>query len=209
MVSSSQQAFEVASFSATFLNAIVFGIVLVFTVVVMPGIANLPSDVEMLQAFQVMDAVIQNNQPIFVLCWVGSVLTLVLMTGLGMATDVLGGNKLDRALLVIACSCMIAGQIATFFGNIPLNNHLQTLDFDYLQGEPDVAKAERERFEGPWNRYNVIRTVLFGITSLILLYLQRYSDRMGNGANPASLGILAGSVANGSIASYQKAEIVV
>jgi hypothetical protein len=47
-----------------------------------------------IRAFQVMDRVIQDNQPLFVLVWVGSVLALVSTAVLGLW--VLGGS--DRVL---------------------------------------------------------------------------------------------------------------
>ena len=55
---------------ATFLCSIVAGFLFAFWVVAMPGIRSL-NDREFIRAFQVMDRVIQNNQPI--LCWSGSV----------------------------------------------------------------------------------------------------------------------------------------
>ena len=61
----------------------------------MPGISNL-NDREFIRAFQVMDRVVQNNQPIFMLVWVGSVVALV-------TAAVLGIGQLDGAerLLII------------------------------------------------------------------------------------------------------------
>ena len=42
----------------------------------MPGLSNL-NDKEFIRAFQVTDAVIQNNQPIFMLTWIGSIVSLL------------------------------------------------------------------------------------------------------------------------------------
>ena len=50
----------------------VAGVVFAFAVVVMPGIRTLP-DADFLRAFQVIDRVIQDNQPLFLLVWVGSI----------------------------------------------------------------------------------------------------------------------------------------
>ena len=62
--------FQIALIFATFLCSLVAGLPFVFALVVMPGIKSL-NDREFIRAFQVMDGVIQNNQPI--LCWSGSV----------------------------------------------------------------------------------------------------------------------------------------
>lgn len=42
----------------------------------MPGLSNL-NDKDFLRAFQVTDAVIQNNQPLFMFTWIGSILSLL------------------------------------------------------------------------------------------------------------------------------------
>jgi len=49
----------------------------------MPGIGKLNSR-EFLHAFQVMDRVIQNNQPVFMLVWIGSVLAIITAAALGI-----------------------------------------------------------------------------------------------------------------------------
>ena len=62
--------FQIALFLATFLCSLVAGFLFAFALVVMPGIRSL-NDREFIRAFQVIDRVIQNNQPIFMLVWVG------------------------------------------------------------------------------------------------------------------------------------------
>ena len=42
----------------------------------MPGLSSL-NDREFIRAFQVADAVIQNNQPLFMLTWIGSIVSLL------------------------------------------------------------------------------------------------------------------------------------
>jgi hypothetical protein len=51
----------------------------------MPGIKRL-DDGGFIRAFQVIDGVIQNDQPVFIFVWVGSVLTLIAAALLGMWT---------------------------------------------------------------------------------------------------------------------------
>ena len=70
--------FDAALMAATLSCALVAGLVLGFAVVVMPGLATLPER-EFLQAFKRMDKVIQNNQPVFMIVWVGSIVSVLLM----------------------------------------------------------------------------------------------------------------------------------
>ena len=133
--------------------SLVAGLLFGFAIVVMPGIAKL-SDKEYLSAFKHMDAVIQNNQPLFVLVWAGSILSVVLTLVLGIMN--LKGEQLY--LLAGAASLYLVGvQLPTFRVNIPLNNELQNLDIEEL--EETQAKSSRTKFETPWNRWNRIRTI--------------------------------------------------
>jgi uncharacterized membrane protein len=62
-------------FSIT-LCSLVSGFLFTYAIVVMPGLSNL-NDKEFIRVFQVTDAVIQNNQPIFMFTWIGSVVSLL------------------------------------------------------------------------------------------------------------------------------------
>ena len=53
---------------ATFLGSLMAGFLFAFAAVVMPGISTL-GDREFLQSFQVIDRVIQNSQPLFMVMW--------------------------------------------------------------------------------------------------------------------------------------------
>ena len=145
--------------------SLVAGLLFGFAIVVMPGIANL-SDKEYLLAFKHMDGVIQNNQPLFVLVWAGSILSVVLTLVLGIMN--LGDEKLY--LLTGAASLYLIGvQLPTFRFNIPLNNELQNLDIEEL-GKTQ-AKSSRMKFEKPWNRWNRIRTInaIVAVSMFLLL----------------------------------------
>ncbi len=157
------ETFYIVLILATLLCSLVAGFVFAFASVAMPGIGEL-NDREFLRSFQVIDRVIQNNQPVFMVVWVGSALAIV-------ASGLLGFWQLagaDRALLIAAVIVYIAGvQLPTATINIPLNNQLQTLD---LQAMDETALAEaRAAFEPRWNRWNTIRTVLAIMTSVLLL----------------------------------------
>ena len=157
--------FPIALIVATFLCSLVAGLVFVFAIVVMPGIESL-NDREFIRAFQVIDRVIQNNQPIFVFVWVGSVVALV-------TAAVLGIGQLDgaRRLLIIfaALAYLLGVQLPTFTINVPLNNKLQTLDVDAMN--ETAHKAARKDFETRWNLWNSIRTVFASLASALLIVL--------------------------------------
>jgi hypothetical protein len=62
---------------------VVFGFVLIFAIVIMPAIAAL-DDIEYIHAFQVIDKVIQDNQPIFAVYWVVTVPAFLTSLRLGI-----------------------------------------------------------------------------------------------------------------------------
>ena len=88
--------FQITLIVATFLCSLVAGLLFAFAVVTMPGLRVL-EDGEFIRAFQVIDRVIQNNQPIFMLVWVGSavVLLFALVSGVG---QLVGVNRALRLL---------------------------------------------------------------------------------------------------------------
>lgn len=150
---------------STLLCSLVAGLVLTFAIVVMPGIRTM-GDIDFLRSFKAMDRVIQNNQPIFMLVWLGSALVLLASTALGIWRL----EGLDRVLLVVACAIYIFGvQVPTVTINVPLNNHLQSQDLDTMT-EPELL-ATTEKFESRWMRWNTIRTVIATLTTVLLLVL--------------------------------------
>jgi uncharacterized membrane protein len=156
--------FQIALMLATLLCSLVAGFCFAWALVVMPGIRRL-NDREFIRAFQVMDRVIQNYQPIFMLVWVGSVVALV--------TSVLGIGQLDEAgrLLIIfaALAYLLGVQLPTVTINVPLNNKLQTLDVDAMN--ETTQKAARKDFEPRWNLWNSIRTAFASLASALLIIL--------------------------------------
>ena len=149
------------------LCSLVAGLLFGFAIVVMPGIAKL-TDKEYLLAFKHMDGIIQNNQPLFILVWAGSILSIIITLILGMMN--LSGTQIY--LLVFASILYLFGvQLPTFRFNIPLNNSLQNLDVESL--EESEATSFRVDFEIPWNRWNKIRTVnaILAVSMLLLLLI--------------------------------------
>lgn len=157
--------FQIAVILAALLCSLAAGLLFTFAIVVMPGIKSL-NDRQFIRAFQVMDGVIQNNQPVFMLVWVGSVLAMVVAVALGIGQ--LEGTP--RLLLIVAAIAYILGvQLPTGAINVPLNNQLQTLDVGAL--DEDAQRAAREAFEPRWNRSNAFRTVVAILVSALLMIL--------------------------------------
>ena len=152
---------------ATFLCSLMAGFLFAFAVVVMPGIRNL-GDREFLHSFQVIDRVIQGSQPLFMIMWLGSTLALVVAAAL----TIMHQSGFDRTLVVSAALANVfLVQLPTMTVNIPLNQKVQVLDFDTLDG--DAASQARRVFESRWNRWNVIRTFVSCVILAVLLVVLR------------------------------------
>jgi CubicO group peptidase (beta-lactamase class C family) len=148
---------------ALFLCSLTAGFLAAFSVVVMPGIRRL-DDGAYLRAFQVMDGIIQDNSPLFIVMWVGSLVAMLSVLVLSVGSS--GGP--DRLLLIGAAGLYLGGvQLPTVLVNIPLNDGVQMLQIANLDGS--AARAAREAFEPAWNRWNVIRTVVAVATVVMLL----------------------------------------
>ena len=149
------------------LSALVAGLVFAFAVIVMPGIKSL-DDRDFLRAFGVMDRVIQNNQPMFMLVWLGSAVAVIALAMLSL-WQLAGGNQI--LAIVLAGMYLLGVQAPTIAINIPLNNKLQALDLDRMSN--DELANFRQEFETRWNRWNTNRTVVATVVSagLILLAL--------------------------------------
>lgn len=83
--------------AATTLCSLVAGFLFAFAVVVMPGIGSL-DDRDFIRAFQAIDRIIQNNQPLFLVVWVGSVLSL----GAAALLSIRAFDGIERQLVIVA-----------------------------------------------------------------------------------------------------------
>lgn len=150
---------------ATFFNGLMAGFLFAYAVVIMPGIRAL-EDAEFIRAFQVTDGIIQNNQPLFMAMWLGSVLAI--LAALVMGYSELGGFQFW--LLLLAAILNVVGiQASTIRINLPLNAALQKLDTRAMTEE--ALRSERAAFETRWNRANVSRTYVSVVILLMLLVL--------------------------------------
>ena len=159
---------QIALAISILLCSLVAGIVLAFAIIIMPGIGTL-GDRDFLRAFKVMDRVIQNNHPTFLMVWLGSAVAI-------MALGVLSIWHLDswnRILaIILSVSYLLGVQLPTITINIPLNNRVQSLDLDHL--DESVVADERKKFEPRWLLWNSIRTVVATVvtTGLIVVALR-------------------------------------
>ncbi|PHQ32229.1 anthrone oxygenase family protein [Rhodopirellula bahusiensis] len=139
---------------ATLLSSLVAGFLFAFAVVAMPGISRL-GDREFVRAFQVMDGVIQDNQPLFLFVWVGSAVAMLAATIAGLMQL----DGLNRTMLLSAAAAYFLGvHLPTATINIPLNNRLQKHKVDEMND--DEASSVRKGFESRWNRWNIVRTLI-------------------------------------------------
>jgi uncharacterized membrane protein len=149
-------------FSIT-LCSLVSGFIFTYAIVVMPGLSNL-NDKEFIRAFQVTDAVIQNNQPIFMFTWIGSIVSLLIT----ILTSVVGFELSETWLVVLFSVIYLLGvHVITIAIHIPLNNHIQKVEIEELNDK--AITDERVKFERKWNFFNNIRTSISISVSLLLL----------------------------------------
>ena len=148
------------------LCSLVSGFIFTYAIIVMPGLSNL-NDKEFIRAFQVTDAVIQNNQPIFMLTWIGSIVSLLST----ILTSIISFGLSETWLVVLLSIFYLLGvQGITIAIHIPLNNQIQKVLIEELNDE--AIKDERVKFERKWNFFNNIRTsISISVTLLLLIIL--------------------------------------
>lgn len=154
---------------ATFLCSLVAGFLLAFALVVMPGMKQLENKA-FIRAFQAIDGIIQDGQPVFTALWVGSAIALVVAAAFSLGE----GDAVGGWLIILATLGYLLGvQLPTVAINIPLNNRLQSVDVEAV--DETAQAAAREAFEGRWNRWNAIRTVVAcGVSLLLIVAMLRY-----------------------------------
>ena len=156
---------NISLFFSTLLCSLVTGFILTYAIVVMPGLSKL-DDKEFIRAFQVTDGIIQNNQPIFILIWVGSIISVVSTIIISIFTlGILEGWKIIFVSLVY----LIGVQAITIIIHLPLNRRIQKIDINSTSSQS--LNEERKNFETKWNYFNNIRTVIaFLVTLFFLLF---------------------------------------
>ena len=122
---------NISLFFSTLLCSLVTGFILTYAIVVMPGLSKL-DDKEFIKAFQVTDGIIQNNQPIFILIWVGSIISVVSTIIISIFTlGILEGWKIIFVSLVY----LIGVQAITIIIHLPLNRRIQKIDINSISSQ--------------------------------------------------------------------------
>ena len=154
---------DISLFFSILLSALVTGFILTYAIVIMPGLSNL-DDKEFIKAFQVTDGIIQNNQPIFILIWIGSIVS-VLST---IITSILSLGILDAWLIIfVSVVYLLLVQGITISIHLPLNKSIQNIDINSSNSE--TLSKMRKSFETKWNYFNNVRTVVAFFVVLIFL----------------------------------------
>ncbi|WP_212002596.1 DUF1772 domain-containing protein [Chitinophaga sp. HK235] len=145
--------------------ALMAGLFYAYSCSVNPGLGRL-SDTCYMAAMQSINRVILN--PVFFIGFMGPVFLLPLSTWLVFRQ----GATVSGWCLLAATIIYLAGVFGvTAAGNVPLNNALDKVS---LQGDAAEIAAQRARFEKPWNRLNMVRTIgaIITVTLVIIACLK-------------------------------------
>ena len=156
---------DIALVFAVLTCSLVTGFIFTYAVVVMPGFSKL-EDKEFLRAFQVTDGVIQNNQPLFMLTWVGSIISVLSVLAISILS--LGVSE-AWIIFVVGLIYLLGVQGITVSIHLPLNNHIQKIDINDMNNQS--LNEERTNFEMRWNHFNNIRTFIAFSASLSFLLI--------------------------------------
>lgn len=148
--------------TAILLAGLVAGLFYAYECSVTGGLGKLP-DREYLTAFQSINKVILN--PYFFASFMGCVFVLPLASWLSYHA----GAHVSFYFMLSATVVYLVGVFGvTVVSNVPLNEALANFNVDTSSAEE--IRSLRDRFESPWNKYNLIRTVA-AIASFLLTIL--------------------------------------
>ena len=134
--------------------SLVGGFIFTYSIIVMPGLSNL-NNKDFLKAFQVTDAVIQNNQPLFMFTWIGSIVAILTTI---VASLITVGLSESWIIIMVGAAYLLGVQGITVAIHIPLNNHIQKLNIEELNDK--ILADERLKFETKWNFFNKILSLI-------------------------------------------------
>tara|TARA_B100001142_G_scaffold300417_1_gene325138 strand:+ start:107 stop:601 length:495 start_codon:yes stop_codon:yes gene_type:complete len=156
---------DVSLICSTLSCTLVTGFVLTYALIVMPGLSKL-EDKEFMKAFQVTDREIQNNQPIFMLIWLGSIVSI--FTTIFISIVSLGLHE-SWLMILVGTFYLLGVQGITISIHLPLNERIQKMKINEMNSEK--LSAERLNFEKNWNFFNIIRTIIAFLVCVILLLI--------------------------------------
>lgn len=137
------------------------GFMLIFLTGVMPGLARL-TDEQFVPAMRRLNETVPRG--VFLLVF-GAV---VVFPAAALFVPEDGRGAADRWLVAAALVCAVLNHVVTITGNIPLNNALAASK----HASPPVPDRQvRAAFEGRWNRFHLVRTLLilasFGLLAAV------------------------------------------
>ena len=145
--------------------SLVTGFIFTYAIIVMPGLSKLENK-EFIRAFQVTDEVIQKNQPLFMLTWIGSIISVIA----AILVSIVSSGLSEAWIIVLVGAVYLLGvQGITISIHLPLNNHIQKLNVGEMNDQ--TLNDERSKFEAKWNFFNYIRTVVAFSVSLIFIVI--------------------------------------
>ena len=153
-------AIKILLLSTSFFTALIAGLFYAYSCSVNVGLNRL-SDGEYLRAMQSINKAILN--PWFFASFLGTLILLPICTWSIFKIET--GSASFYFLLAATVIYMIAVFGVTMAGNVPLNNMLDKIDI--ASSTINEVKGLRARFENPWNRLHLIRT-LGSVSSLLL-----------------------------------------
>ena len=156
---------DILRISSILTCSLLTGFIFTYAIIVMPGLTKL-NDKEFIRAFQVTDAVIQGNQPLFILTWIGSIISLLSTVLFSIITF---GIYDSWSLIFAGVVYLLGVQVITISIHLPLNNRIQKINIDELNDQ--MLNEERFTFETKWNYFNNIRTGVGFFVSLLLLLI--------------------------------------
>lgn len=151
--------YELIQIAAVLLVGLVAGLFYSYACSVTWALGKLP-DREYIMTFQSINTAILNAW--FFVSFMGSLIILPLATWLSYRADI----SLSFWLLLSAAVLYAIGVFGvTMLGNVPLNNMLERFNMDVATAQ-DISSL-RERFESPWNKLNLIRTIAAVLSFLL------------------------------------------
>jgi len=146
---------------ATITTGLIAGFSYAYACSVTLGLALLP-DEQYVEAMQAINATVRNG--LFAFSFFGAVLSLLL------ALAVHAPRPRSRRFLLVALAAVLyigGGFMLTFLINVPMNEELARVSVGELG--PAALERARERYEGPWNFWNGVRTVFSTLAFLALI----------------------------------------
>jgi uncharacterized membrane protein len=146
---------------STLFSGLMAGLFYAWSISVTPGLARV-NDMNYLQAFQSMNRAILN--PVFFIVFMGLPVLLLLLSYLFYSSEI----SLQFVFVISTTVVYITGVMGvTIFGNIPLNNALESLNIQSMNHEQ--MTTFRLGFESKWNKLNIIRTICSSLSFLLLI----------------------------------------